>query len=305
MKVSTITPTFMRPSYLDRMLFSLASQTRKPDEVVVVVKGKDEKTKDVIDKYRNLNIVEIDQSEGFLVQAYDLGIKSATGDLLLFIDDDAYAEKSWIEKYLNTFDKYKNLGGASGRVVTVKTDDLGRVIEEKVILLRPNRDTFWRRPLKILKEYCGGISVSGLNFKKPCHDQEATIPSVLLHGSNMAVLKRVIEDISLGELYRNSRKGLGFEMILGYHVVSKGFVTLRLLDPESPTVYHYYHKDSMTASSRWRDVFWKQYDIAKQYYRLKKLGADVSFFAYLAAMLVSFRNKPLPKILATLYAQIF
>lgn len=305
MKVSVITPTYKRPFYLDKMISSLRNQTKKPDEIVIVIKEMDERTKEIIEKYKDLNIVKVNQNEGYIIQAYDLGIKKASGDILLFIDDDAYAEEAWVEKYLNVFDNYEKIGGASGKVVTVKTNSEGKVSEEKIIFLRPNREAFWRKPLKELESYCGGISVSGLNFKKPCHDREDVVLSVLLHGSNMAFLREAIDDIRIGDLYKNSKAGLGFEMLLGYSAVLKGYKTLRLLNSDAPTVYHHYHEDSLTASKRWKDIFWKQYDRAKQYYRLKKLGADVSFLAYTFAMLVSFRDKPLPKILSTIYAQIF
>jgi len=37
------------------------------------------------------------------------------------------------------------------------------------------------------------------------------------------------------------------------------------------------------------------------YWRLEKLGAQVSPYAYLAACLVSLKRRPLPRLLATLY----
>ncbi|MFZ8837754.1 MAG: glycosyltransferase family 2 protein, partial [Pyrobaculum sp.] len=55
-------------------------------------------------------------------------------------------------------------------------------------------------------------------------------------------------------------------------------------------------------SGRWCwHEFWLHYDRVANYWRLKKLGAQVSPYAYLAACLVSPRRRPLPRLLATLY----
>ncbi len=288
------------------MLMSLEVQTLKPYEVVIIAKDLDDETKSVINSHeRNLNIDLVKQVHGHLAHAYSLGIKRASGNLILFIDDDAFAELAWVEKYTKIFSQYENLGGASGRVITYKLNDSGIVVDQSEIRLPPNREAFWRRPLKKLESYCGGISVSGLNFKKPCHDKEEVVLSALMHGSNMAFKKDAIDGVDLDELFKNSRRALGFEMILAYWSILKGYRTLRFFNKEAPTVYHLQHKGSATAGETWRDVFWKHYDRAKQFYRLKKLGAEVSFLAYIVAMLLNARKSTLPKLLAFLYAQLF
>ena len=57
----------------------------------------------------------------------------------------------------------------------------------------------------------------------------------------------------------------------------------------------------LTRGRGFRHEFWLHYDRVANYWRLKKLGAQVSPYAYLVACLVSLRRRPLPRLLATLY----
>jgi len=43
-----------------------------------------------------------------------MAIDNARGDVILFLDDDAVAEKRWVEKYENLFDSLPNVGGICG-----------------------------------------------------------------------------------------------------------------------------------------------------------------------------------------------
>jgi hypothetical protein len=61
------------------------------------------------------------------------------------------------------------------------------------------------------------------------------------------------------------------------------------------------HPNSLTRGRGFWHEFWIHYDRVANYWRLKRLGAQVSPYAYIAACLVSFRRRPLPRLLATLY----
>lgn len=50
-------------------------------------------------------------------QARNFGFKSAKGRYLLFIDDDCFAPKDWIEKNINFLNTHKNIGAVGGKIV--------------------------------------------------------------------------------------------------------------------------------------------------------------------------------------------
>ncbi|MGC9209437.1 MAG: glycosyltransferase family A protein [Nitrososphaeria archaeon] len=121
---------------MNKLLASLEMQTLEPYEVIIIAKDLDDETKSVIDSHeRNLNINLVKQIDGNLPHAYSLGIRSASGNLILFIDDDAFAEPAWVEKYTKIFSQYENLGGASGRVITYKLNNNGIVVAQSEIRL--------------------------------------------------------------------------------------------------------------------------------------------------------------------------
>jgi hypothetical protein len=75
----------------------------------------------------------------------------------------------------------------------------------------------------------------------------------------------------------------------------------RALGPRAPSAWHLLHANSLTRGKGFWHEFWIHYDRVANYWRLKKLGAEVSPYAYLAACLVLLRRRPLPRLLATLY----
>jgi cellulose synthase/poly-beta-1,6-N-acetylglucosamine synthase-like glycosyltransferase len=98
--VSTFHPSRMPDTI--RCLKSLQNQTVMLDEILLVL----EPNASLIQKYSNitLNGVNIIVSEGpGLSNARNTGIKHSKADILLFIDDDAYAKEDWIYNILKNF----------------------------------------------------------------------------------------------------------------------------------------------------------------------------------------------------------
>jgi len=125
--------------------------------------------------------------------------------------------------------------------------------------------------------------------------------SALLVGVNMGLLRDAVKDCPLAYLYKRSRKGLWNEQTLAYCAKKKGRDTYKALGPRAPSAWHLVHADSPTRGKGFLHEFWIHYDRMANYWRLKKLGAQVSPHAYLAACLLSLRKRPLPRLLATLY----
>ncbi len=92
-----------------------------------------------------------------------------------------------------------------------------------------------------------------------------------------------------------------FESLLAYCAKKRDFDTYGVRSPQAPVVWHLVHERSLTRGVGFWHEFWVHYDRMANYWRLKKLGAQVSPYAYLAACLVSLRRRPLPRLLATLY----
>jgi GT2 family glycosyltransferase len=102
MKISVIIPTMGNVGNLSKCLASLKNQTLKPNDIVVVGKIGDVATKEVTKKFGARFVEDKKKTIG---NAYYAGVNAASGDLLAFIDDDAFAPKDWLMKISKDFEK--------------------------------------------------------------------------------------------------------------------------------------------------------------------------------------------------------
>jgi GT2 family glycosyltransferase len=96
--VSAIIPTWNRADLLQSILSNLAQQTRQPDQVVVVDNGSTDATEAVAREF-GVQFVRFSENRGFAV-AVNEGIRTATGDWLLILNNDVLLEPAWLERLL-------------------------------------------------------------------------------------------------------------------------------------------------------------------------------------------------------------
>ena len=149
LRTSLIMPVYNGATTLEKALASVAEQTHPVDEVVVVNDGSTDATSTNIDNWRNrlpLLVVENPQNLG-LTHSLQLGVKSATGDLVFRLD----ADDIWFPEHAETL---VSLALAHPRAVLFAArarifDSTGKpigvsatVAEEKV-----RAQLFWDNPL--------------------------------------------------------------------------------------------------------------------------------------------------------------
>lgn len=116
MFVSVIIRTYNRANPLKRVLHSLASQTfgNEQFEVMVVDDGSNDSTKDVCETMRrklpNIRYVSSGANIG-VGSLTNLGVRSARGDCILFIDDDCIAKEDWVERLSASLNREQIVAG--------------------------------------------------------------------------------------------------------------------------------------------------------------------------------------------------
>ena len=92
MKVSVIVPVYNVEKYLEKCLDSLASQTLKDIEVIIVNDGSPDNSQTIIDKYvkKYPNMRCYIKPNGGLSDARNYGLKYAKGEYIAFLDSDDY-----------------------------------------------------------------------------------------------------------------------------------------------------------------------------------------------------------------------
>ncbi len=103
--VSIIIPVKQISKYLENEnLPAINKQTYRNFEVIVVVDEKSDKDKQLLLRYQWLKIIA-DQSITRPAKKRDLGVAHAKGEILAFIDDDAYPSNEWLEVAVKVFEQ--------------------------------------------------------------------------------------------------------------------------------------------------------------------------------------------------------
>ena len=95
-KISVVVVSFNRPEDTNDTVASLLSQSKKPFEVIVIDDGSFPPLR-IRFQDKTLRLIRFDQESG-LSNSRNHGVISAKGDCIAFIDDDAIAEKHWLEE---------------------------------------------------------------------------------------------------------------------------------------------------------------------------------------------------------------
>lgn len=125
-KVSVIVPVYNVEKYLDKCLTTLAKQTLKDIEIIIVNDGSPDNSQKIIDKYtkKYSNMKCYIKENGGLSDARNYGIKKANGEYIAFLDSDDYVTE---DMYKKMYEKAK-----SGNFDIVVCD-LNYVYPDKII----------------------------------------------------------------------------------------------------------------------------------------------------------------------------
>ena len=142
------------------------NQSLPPDEVIVVIDYNEELRARALDEFVNATVIANDQSKG-LSGARNTGVAASSGDVIVFLDDDAYAESKWLERLLDPMSD-PTVAGVGGWIVPHWETELAPWFPE----------TFY---------WILGCSYAGL----PQSDQPIRNPI----GANMAIRRQVFSEV--------------------------------------------------------------------------------------------------------------
>jgi glycosyltransferase involved in cell wall biosynthesis len=217
-------------------------QSLKPAEVVLITKRESAKKVRKVCNSFDLNCVVLSQNEGFVTRAYNMGIDEASGDIVLFTDDDAIPPRCWVENYLKFHSIFSNMACIVSR-------DRHVSIEKRVPIKMPGDGfryelyrwlirTWYDSPHPALTKYRLGVYITK-RFKVahgPFYPSRLCY-SLPFRGVNMSFKKGAIKELRLPE-NNLIKRGLGFEEHLGLQLVAKNYESIYV--PTNP-VWHIAH----------------------------------------------------------------
>lgn len=138
-KVSIIIPIYNAYETIDKCLNSVIAQTYKNIEVIIINDGSKDKSINKINKYaeRYQHIKVIDKKNEGVAKTRNLGIKKATGDYIMFIDQDDYIANDYVDQFVTAIkenDSDVAIGGFK------RVNEIGKILYQMNL-----KNTYWSR----------------------------------------------------------------------------------------------------------------------------------------------------------------
>ena len=267
LKVSVVVPSYLRPLWLKRCLTSLVRQTRLSDEIIVVMRDTDADSHqafaEVLREWPLPNVPLRScyvQEPGFL-PPLDAGRRYAIGDIVCYLDDDAEAHPTWLEKILSHY----------------TTDDVGAVGGRCVTLTQAGQEVLFAPP----KKNASRLSWYGRIETNMYRDltTQAVQEAICLMGGNCSYRREVLTHLHIDPMIAN-RVAYNWELDWGLQVLGMGrriiFDPLALVD----------HFNAPREVSETRDVhgieniFWNSHNSTYILLKHLPLSRKLCFLAY-------------------------
>ena len=100
LSVSVLVATHNRADYVGTCPEHLVAQTVRPVEIVGVDASPDRRTQEVVAAFAGVRYVRNPLGIGHTATPRAIGVAATTGGILAFVDDDAYAEPTWLAEFL-------------------------------------------------------------------------------------------------------------------------------------------------------------------------------------------------------------
>ena len=106
--VSIIVPVYNVENYIKRCLDSIIHQTYRNIEIIIVDDGSTDSSATICDEYgkKDGRVIVIHKVNGGLSEARNVGIETAGGDYLSFVDSDDFIASNMIECILSKMKMY-------------------------------------------------------------------------------------------------------------------------------------------------------------------------------------------------------
>ncbi|MDR1760924.1 MAG: glycosyltransferase [Bacteroidales bacterium] len=121
MKLSVIVCTYNREDLIEKCLTHLANQTCKDFELIIVNNNATDRTEEIcktfIQNHSEVNIRLVLETKSGLCAARNCGIREAKGEWIAYIDNDAFANKYYVENFLHFIKAYPQARVCGGKVL--------------------------------------------------------------------------------------------------------------------------------------------------------------------------------------------
>ncbi len=136
MTLTVIIATYNRPECVAENLARLGEQDAPPEQVIVVDASLDHRTEGVAADFSAVLYLRNEAGRGNLPNSRNLGLRHAHGEIVAFLDDDAFPHPGWAENLRASYAD-ASVGGVAGRALNAQpgedkqgVDQIGRFLPD-------------------------------------------------------------------------------------------------------------------------------------------------------------------------------
>lgn len=115
-RTSVIVITLNRPDYVRKCLEALESQEPPPDQIIVVDSSKDDLTTQMVANFPGVLYLRNENGFGRMTTSRNIALKRCTGEIIAFVDDDAFAHAGWLAGLVAAYTS-PDIGAVGGRAL--------------------------------------------------------------------------------------------------------------------------------------------------------------------------------------------
>jgi len=227
-KVSIIIPHYNNFSILDQCLKSLENISYSNLEIIVIDNNSyDDSFQKIKNNYKNLILKKSSKNLGY-AGGCNLGASFATGDYLLFLNNDTVQDPHFLNYMVDSLDKDERIASVQSKIKNFKNKDLfdyagacggyidylvfpfcrGRMfntVEKDIMQYEESRDVFWTSGTAFLTRKSIFINMGGFDEKLFAHMEEIDY----CWKCNLANYKCIVNPKSV--VYHEGAKTLGYD----------------------------------------------------------------------------------------------
>lgn len=136
MTLTVIIPTYNRPECIRENLTRLAAQQPPPEQIIVVDASADDRTQRVAEEFSGVIYLRNPNGRGNTPHSRNMALLQAKGEILAFLDDDAFAHPGWGANLRETYAD-PAVAGVAGRALNgqpgeekLGVDQIGRFLPD-------------------------------------------------------------------------------------------------------------------------------------------------------------------------------
>ena len=199
--ISIVTSSKDRQSDVVLLLKSLASQSLKPIEVIIVDSSRNDSSRERLadfERETGIHGVYIHNPRATLARARNLGLSLSMGELVTYVDDDAVLDEHYLEEIAKLFaaDTGHRIAGATGERITRLDGSAGKLTTGGPLL---NAYTFFAKAFLLVHYGNGELLPSGHPTIIRPGSISVPVRVAYLVGANMSFRRDVLKKLRFDE----------------------------------------------------------------------------------------------------------